>query len=107
MAKSTQGTKICIVKDGATAVSVTPTGASKAAPSVITTASTAALKDGDLVFLPADATGLSEIDGKWWVVANLVADTSFELLGSDTTAATGTFSAGTAIDGYTDNTTWD
>ena len=100
MAHSTQGTKICIIKDGATAVSITPTGASLAAPSVITTATTGTLKDGDLVFLPADATGIPEIDGKWWVIGGLVTDTSFNLVGSVATGSTGTFSAGTAINGY-------
>lgn len=103
MAKSTAGTKICIVKDGATTgVSVTATGASKAAPCEITTASTGTLKNGDLIFVPADGTGLSEIDGKWFVIAALVADTSFNLLGSDTTGATGTFAAGTAMKGHGD-----
>ena len=99
-AKSTKGTKICIVKDGATGVSITPTGASLAAPSVITTLDTDTLKDGDLIYLGAAATGIPEIDGKWFVVANLVADTSFELLGSDATGSTGTFAAGTTMKGY-------
>ena len=103
MAKSTAGTKICIIKDGATTgVSVTATGASKAAPCEITTASTGTLKDGDLVWIPAAGTGLSEIDNKWWVITNLVADTTFDLLGSDTTASTGTFAAGTAMKGHGD-----
>ena len=79
MAKSTAGTKICIVKDGATTgVSVVATGVSKAAPAEVTTASTGTLKDGDLVFIPAAGTGLSEIDGKWCVVTNLVTDTTFD-----------------------------
>ena len=103
MAKSTAGTKICVVKDGATTgVSVTPTGASKAAPCEITTASTGTLKNGDLIWIPAAGTGLSEVDGKFWIVTNLVADTSFDLLGSDTTASTGTFAAGTGIVGHGD-----
>ena len=103
MAKSTAGTKICIVKDGATTgVSVTATGVSKAAPAEVTTASTGTLKDGDLIFIPAAGTGLSEIDGKYFVVSNLVADTSFDLLGSDTSKSTGTFAAGTAMKGHGD-----
>lgn len=103
MAKSTSGTKICCVKDGATTgVSVTPTGASKAAPCEITTASTGTLKNGDLIWIPAAGTGLSEVDGKWWVITNLTADTSFDLLGSDTTASTGTFAAGVGIKGHGD-----
>ena len=103
MAKSTAGTKICVVKDGATTgVSITPTGASKAAPCEILTASTGTLKNGDLIWMPAAATGLSEIDGKWWIITNLTADTSFDLLGSDTTASAGTFAAGTGIVGHGD-----
>jgi len=103
MAKSTSGTKICCVKDGATTgVSVTPTGATKAAPCEITTASTGTLKNGDLIWIPAAGTGLSEVDGKWWVITNLTADTSFDLLGSDTTASTGTFAAGVGIKGHGD-----
>ena len=103
-AKSTKGTKICIVKDGATGVSITPTGASLAAPSVILTADTDTLKNGDLIYLGAAATGIPEIDGKWFVIANLVADTSFELLGSDATGSTGTFAAGTTMKGYQSST---
>jgi len=103
MAKSTAGTKICVVKDGATTgVSVTPTGATKAAPCEITTASTGTLKNGDLIWIPAAGTGLSEVDGKFWIVTNLTADASFDLLGSDTTASAGTFAAGTGIKGYGD-----
>jgi hypothetical protein len=103
MAKSTAGTEFCVVKDGATTgVSVTPTGASKAAPCEISTASTGTLKNGDLIWIPAAGTGLSEVDGKWWVITNLVADTTFDLLGSDTTASTGTFAAGVGIKGHGD-----
>ena len=99
-AKSTKGTKICIVKDGATGVSITPTGASLAAPSVILTADTDTLKNGDLIYLGAAATGIPELDGKRWIVDALVADTSFALLGSDATGSTGTFAAGTTMKGY-------
>ena len=103
MAKSTAGTKICIIKDGATTgVSVTITGATKAAPVEITTASTGTLANNDLIWIPKAGTGLDEIDGEWWVIANLVADTSFELLGSDATASTGTFVAGADMLGHAD-----
>ena len=81
MAKSTAGTKICIIKDGATTgVSVTATGATKAAPVEISTGSTGALANNDLIWIPKAGTGLDEIDGEWWVISNLVADTSFDLL---------------------------
>ena len=100
-AKSTKGTKICIVKDGATGVTlVAATAVSKAAPTEITVANT--LKAGDLVYLAADSTGLSEIDGKWWVVGPAPTATKFTLLGADTTGSTGTFTAGTAIKAYSD-----
>ena len=104
-AKSTKGTKICILQDGAAGVSITPTGASLAAPSVVLTADTDTLKNGDLIYLGAAATGIPEIDGKWWVVDALVADTSFALLGSDATGSTGTFAAGTTMKGYPEATT--
>lgn len=97
-AKSTAGVKICITKDGATGQTVTPTAVTKAAPAEITAANT--LKAGDLVYLAADSTGLSEIDGKWWVVGPNPTGTEFTLLGSDTTASAGTFTAGTDIKGY-------
>lgn len=97
MAKSTKGTKICVTKAGAAGTTVTATAATKAKPAEITATNT--LADGDLIYLPSDATGLSEIDGKTWVVAGATG-TKFTLLGSDTTASTGTFTAGTAMTGY-------
>ena len=103
-AKSSKGVQICVISDGATGFTITPTGASLASPSVILTADTDTLKNGDLVYLGAAATGISEIDGKWFVIANLVADTSFELLGSDATGSTGTFAAGTTMKGYVSTT---
>ena len=96
-ARNTKGVQICVVKDGVTALTITPTAVSKAKPATVTAANT--LANGDLVKLASDSTGLSEIDGKVWVVDN-VSGTGFDLVGSDTTAATGTFAAGTAIDGY-------
>ena len=100
MAQSTAGTTICVTKSGAVGVSIVPTGASKAAPSVVTTTSTETLENGSLIWLADDSTGLSELDGNWFIVSGLVADTSFELLGSDASASTGTFVAGTPMHGY-------
>lgn len=99
MAKTSKGTKICVVKSSAAGTSITPTGATTAKPVEITAANT--LKVGDLVTLAADSTGLSEVDGKTWVVGTASA-TKFTLLGSDAAASTGSFAAGTAITGYSE-----
>lgn len=100
MAKSTKGVQICLTKSGSTGTDITPTAASKAAPAEITTTATGATKNGDLIYVPKGTTGLSEIDGMWWVVDGLVKDTSLQLLGSDTTASTGTFATTAAIKAY-------
>lgn len=93
-AKSSKGVKICIVKDGVTGTPVTTvTAVSKAAPAVLTVTGGTA-KPGDIIFLPAAATGFSEIDGKYWVAGPATTATSIDLVGSDTTAATATFTAG-------------
>lgn len=93
-ASNSRGVTIKVLKVGAAGVAITPTGATKAKPSQIATASTATMADGDMVVLPAAATGLNTIDGKSWVVSGMVADTTFDLAGSDTTADTGVFAAG-------------
>lgn len=97
MAKSTKDTKICVTKSGAAGTTVTATAVSKAKPAEITATNT--LTVGDMVYLADDSTGLSEIDGKTWIVGSATA-TTFTLLGSDTTGSSGTFAAGTAIKGY-------
>lgn len=95
-ASSSKGVKICLVKDGATGNSLTPTAASKAKPAVITVADVTGIVAGDVIKLPAAATGLSEIDGKDWIVGSVDSGANtFTLLGSDTTASTGAFAAGT------------
>lgn len=93
MAKSTRGTKICVVKTSATGTSLTVTAATKAKPVELTATNT--LANGNVIKIPAGSTGLPEIDGKSFVVANVAAG-KFELLGSDATASTGTFLAGAA-----------
>lgn len=101
-ASSTKGVKICLVKDGATGTALTVTAVTKAKPAVLTVGAAAAtMKTGDVVTLGASATGLSEIDGKTWVVGATTA-TTIELLGSDTTGSTGTFADGSATTGYKD-----
>lgn len=84
-ASNSKGVTIRTLRPDATPEEITPTSISSAKPAVVTTASTGTVVDESLVWIPAGATGMSSLDGKWWAVANLVADTSFELLGSDTT----------------------
>ena len=91
-ASTSKGVTIDMVKTSATGTALTITAVSKAKPVVVTAANT--LADGDIVVFPQGATGLSEIDGKRFIVDNASA-TNFELLGADTTASTGTFAAGT------------
>lgn len=88
--RNTKSVSICVQKDGATGTALTITGVSKAKPAILS-ATGATLADGDVVTFGTDATGLSEIDGKTFVIK---ADGS--LLGSDTSASTGTFSAGSS-----------
>lgn len=95
-ARSTRGVKIWMSRADATGVAVPITDVTSAAPAVVSTASTTGLTEGDLIVIPAGATGMASIDGKSYVVSNIVADTSFELLGSDTTGDT--YSAGAAPD---------
>lgn len=93
-ARSSKGVKICIVKGGATGVSMTVSVASKAKPAVLTVTGDTGIVPGSIITLAANATGLSELDGKTWVAGPNTAAGSLELLGSDTSASTGTFAAG-------------
>lgn len=103
-ASNAKGVTIHLLRGNATADAITPTGASKADPSVVATAKTPTGMDTAnakwIVKLASDSTGLTEIDGDYWPVANVTADTDFELVGSDTTGSAGTFAAGTDIDAY-------
>lgn len=102
-AYSTKGTKVCVLKGSATATSIVPTSISKAAPAVLTVASSAGIATGDLIKIPATgttgATGFAELDGKTWVVG-AVTGTTIALVGSDTTASTGTLAAGVSVSAY-------
>ena len=102
-ASNSKDVSVCMVKRSATPIVVTPTDASKARPSVVLTSDTTGLVEGMLIKLSDDSTGLSEIDGKWFIIENVVTDTSFELGGSDTSASTGTFAAGGPINAYPEN----
>lgn len=108
-ASSTKGTKISVLKGSATAASLTPTAISKAAPAVVTVASVTGITAGDLVTFPATgvtgASGFSELDGKTWVVGTVTGGSNtFTLLGSDTSASTGTLAASPSISHYADST---
>jgi hypothetical protein len=97
-AKSTKGINVYL-SDGTDPTKLVPTAITKAAPAVVTVADVSALTVGD----PATVvkTGFSEIDGKTYVVGN-IDDTAntFELIGSDTSASTGSLASSPEIDVY-------
>lgn len=83
-----KGLSIYLYKIGSTAtpttpVTVTPTTISTGKVVTVTTASTTGLVDGQPITMTN--TGYDEIDGKTFIVSNLIADTSFVLVGADTT----------------------
>lgn len=101
-AKSSKGTRVCITKSGATAQALVPTAITKAKPAKITVADTTGMAVGDIV-LPKQ-TGFAELDGKMFVVGTVdLNGTDFTLLGSDTTASTGTLGNTPSIDHYDQN----
>ena len=79
-----------------TGAAVVTTGGTKAAPVVVSTASTAGLSNGDVVryFPNTPATGLDQIRGYDFTIGSLVANTSFELSFMDASGAA--FTASTA-----------
>jgi len=84
--RNTKGLKF-FMSGKAAAVSVALAAAdeiSNAKPAVVKVAATTGIANGDMI-TPKD-TGWPELDGKTFLVANLVADTTFELQGSDTAA---------------------
>ncbi len=96
-ASNSKNVKIQVLKVNATGIAITPTDASTANPSVILTATTLTAADGDVAVLAADSTGLTTIDGKSFIIGGLVADTSFNLLGSKAALDTSVFAAVTDI----------
>jgi len=94
--KPANGTTVFISKSGATGTALDVTAVTKAAPAVLTVTDTLTAQVGDVIHFPALSTGMSEIDGKTFI-AGAVDDTgkTIDLLGSDTTASTDTFLAGT------------
>ena len=96
-AKSTKGVQICVVKGGATGVNLGDiTALTTAKPAVISVADTTGVAVGDVIQIPAGATGTS-LDGKPFIVGVVAANsTDLTLLGSDTT--NNTFIAAPAVD---------
>lgn len=97
-AKSSKGLTICITTGASTPTNIVATAISTAKPAIVSIASTTGMADGDIVV--CKSTGFTELDGKSFIVANMVADTTFELLGSDTTGSTGTLATTPTIDHY-------
>lgn len=92
---STKGLQIMLEKADSTPIVLTTpalTAITKAKPAEVTCTNT--LADGDIVKLVD--TGFTELDGKLFVVS-ASSGTKFSLLGSDTTASTGTLKAAPKI----------
>ena len=101
MAKSSKGVQICVVKSGATGTALAATAVTKANPAVVTVADVTGLVNGSLIKFAADSTGLETLDGKTFVIDNIDGTlNTFEVVGADTTADTGTFTAGTDFTVY-------
>jgi len=67
-----------------------PTDITKASPARVTVKNMLNLKDGDLVSIPANGTGFTELDGQTWTVGTLnTATKKFDLVGTNTIATTG------------------
>lgn len=95
-ASSTKGVEIYISKGSTTPTTITYTAITKAKPAVVS-ATVTGVNDGDVVYI--SGTGLNQLDGKYFVVANKGAS-DFELAGSDTTGATAAGTGG-KIEQYT------
>lgn len=96
-ATNSKGLKICVSKDGVTPTTLTPTAISRAAPAEVTVTNT--LSAGDVVVMKD--TGFPELDGKTFVVS-APSGTKFDLLGSDTSASTGSLGGSPKADAYAD-----
>lgn len=93
MITSTKGLTIHMEKESTTTLDLVPKGITKAKPSEVTVDDTTGMVDGQLVTF--SGTNYPELDGKIFVVDKLTS-TTFELLGSDLTASTGTTIGGAA-----------
>ena len=79
---------------------VTITGISKASDAVVSTSDTGTLANGDTVLI-ADVGGMIEVNDLQFTVSALIADTSFELSGIDSSLYTTYTSGGTAEESNT------
>jgi hypothetical protein len=93
-ASNSKGVTVRVLNPDATPINVAVTGVTAAKPAVVS--STASVTENGLIYVPAGATSMPGIDGKWFEIVNVVPGTSFELLGSDTTDET--YNAGTTPD---------
>jgi hypothetical protein len=89
-ASTTIGLESYLTKASATPVALVPTAISKAKPAEVTVAASTGVVAGDVVYMAN--TGFKELDGQYFI-AGTVAATSIDLVGSDTTASTGTLAA--------------
>jgi hypothetical protein len=97
-AKSTKGT-VVYLSDGTDPTTLVPTAISKASPAEVTVASVVGLTVGDPVRVVT--SGLTELDGKLFAVANIDAvENTFDLVGSDTTDSTGSLAMSPSIQVY-------
>ena len=80
-ARNTKGLKIFLEKGGTTPGALTATAISNAKPAQVTTAATLTAANGDLV--KVTGSDLTTLDNKFFTISGLVADTSFDLTGSD------------------------
>jgi hypothetical protein len=91
-AVATKGLAIYLHKGGVAATELVPTAISKASPAVVTVASATGLTKGDVVKM--ESTGFKELDGKTFVIGTVdTTANTFQLIGADTTASTGTLGA--------------
>ena len=95
-----------VIKDGGHVLesTFTITGATQADPVVITTSAAHSYSNGDEVFID-DVVGMTELNGKRYIVANQTA-TTFELTGIDGTGYTAYSSGGTVARIFTLTTTY-
>lgn len=91
-AQSAQGTKLCVLKDGAAGTALTITAATNAKPMVLSTVGTAAV--GDIIVL-GKITGMEDLEGQAGVVTAITPGTSVTV-DIDASKETAAGTAGTA-----------
>lgn len=103
-AKSSKNVKICITKGAATGTNLVLAGLTVGNPTIIEVGGGVTVKSGEVIRVPAGATGYSEVDGKDFIAGKITPSGSgtgqdVELLGCDTSASTGAWNpaAGGAV----------